>query len=104
MIIALAPAAKPERRARPVFGQEATPPSAKASYRDPMDEPCKPGPPLFAGGPPLPAHAWRELRGEPATASQRAYLKALGIADVPRDKDQAGAWIDDAVKWRALVP
>lgn len=71
---------------------------------DPHDSPCRPGPALFAGGPPLPAHAWRELRGEAATAAQRAYLRRLGIADAPRDKDQAGAWIDEAVKWRALVP
>lgn len=104
MIIALAPTAPPERRARPAFGQEAAPPSAKAPYRDPTDEPCRPGPPLFAGGPPFPAHAWRELRGEPATASQRAYLRRLGIADAPRDKDQAGQWIDQALKWKALVP
>lgn len=116
MIITLTPAAKSERRVRPAFGQEAATPFTLPERKvgvswgidgggpiDPHDTPCRPGPALFAGGPPLPAHAWRELRGEKTTAAQRAYLRRLGIADTPRDKDQAGAWIDEAVKWKALV-
>jgi len=105
MIITLP--AKYERRARPVFGQEAEAPTAKEPYRTPGDPPCKLGPPLYEGGPLVPCWVWRELRADvfaPATAAQLAYLKRLGIADEPKDKDQASAWIDEAVKWRALVP
>lgn len=114
MIIALAPTAPPERRNRAVprvlsdVETDTVAPLFEMPGRkvgvvwgidgggpiDPRDTPCRPGQPLFPGGPPFPAHAWRELRGEPATASQRAYLRRLGIADTPRDKDQAGAWID----------
>jgi len=89
----------PERKRGVVWGIDGGGPV------DPHDTPCRPSAlTLFAGGPLVPAWVARELRGEPATASQRAYLRRLGIADVPRDRDQASAWIDEARKWRALVP
>lgn len=89
----------PERKRGVVWGIDGGGPV------DPHDTPCRPSAlTLFEGGPPVPAWVARELRGEPATAAQRAYLRRLGIADVPKDKDQAAAWIDEAVKWKALVP